>query len=162
MITFLSTKRKNILGEKTLDASLDALKNSTKKAERRRTSETLRQTETSSLQECVKESSRNPKKSFTIEGGSTPRNSREQDIVITIRSDVLRQLKQEESEVTFSPATRSSIPTAAVSQCSSRCVTPHSIVSGPMKDIGEERKKKIRSMVRSLEEDGHANFCELL
>ena len=158
MITFLSTKTNNILGEKALDASLDALKNSTKKAERRRTSETLRQTETSSLQD----SSRNPKKSFTVEGGNTPRNSTEQDIVITIRSDVLRQLKQEESEVTFSPATRSSIPTAAVSQCSSRCVTPHSIVSGPMKDIGEERKKKIRSMVRSLEEDGHANFCELL
>ena len=159
MLTFLSSKRNNILGEKALDASLDALKNSTKKAERRRTSETLRQTETSSLQD----SSRNPKKSFTVEGGNTPRNSTEQDIVITIRSDVLRQLKQEESEVTtFSPATRSSIPTAAVSQCSSRCVTPHSIVSGPMKDIGEERKKKIRSMVRSLEEDGHANFCELL
>ena len=158
MITFLSTKRNNILGEKTLDASLDALKNSTKKAERRRTSETLRQTETSSLQD----SSRNPKKSFTIEGSNTPGSSTEQDIVITIRPDVLRQLKQEESEVTFSPATRSSKPTAAVSQCSSRCVTPHSIVSGPMKDIGEERKKKIRSMVRSLEEDGHANFCELL
>ena len=158
MITFLSTKTNNILGEKALDASLDALKNSTKKAERRRTSETLRQTETSSLQD----SSRNPKKSFTIEGGNTPRNSTEQDIVITIRPDVLRQLKHEESEVTVSPATRSSLPTAAVSQCSSRCVTPHSIVSGPMKDIGEERKKKIRSMVRSLEEDGHANFCELL
>ena len=154
----MSTKTNNILGEKALDASLDALKNSTKKAERRRTSETLRQTETSSLQD----SSRNPKKSFTIEGGNTPRNSTEQDIVITIRPDVLRQLKHEESEVTVSPATRSSLPTAAVSQCSSRCVTPHSIVSGPMKDIGEERKKKIRSMVRSLEEDGHANFCELL
>ena len=151
-LRFCLLKEKNILGEKTLDASLDALKNSTKKAERRRTSET------SSLQD----SSRNPKKSFTIEGGNTPRNSTEQDIVITIRPDVLRQLKQEESEVTFSPATRSSIPTSAVSQCSSRCVTPHSIVSGPMKDIGEERKKKIRSMVRSLEEDGHANFCELL
>ena len=158
MITLLSTKRNNILGEKALDASLDALKNSTKKAERRRISETLRQTETSSLQD----SSRNPKKSFTIEGSNTPGSSTEQDIVITIRPDVLRQLKQEESEVTFSPATRSSIPTAAVSQCSSRCVTPHSIVSGPMKEIGEERKKKIRSMVRSLEEDGHANFCELL
>ena len=42
MITLLSTKRNNVLGEKALDASLDALKNSTKKAERRKTSETLR------------------------------------------------------------------------------------------------------------------------
>merc|ERR1719430_2453310 len=89
-----------------------------------------------------------------------PRSSKEQEIIIALRPDLLHQLKQEESDVPVSPKTRPTMSTStdSVSRCGSRCVTPHSIVSGPMKDMGEERRKKIRSMVRSLEEDGHANF----
>ena len=118
--------------------------------------EAARRAEASAVEEHMKESS-------VSEGGTSqanPRSAKEQEIIIAVRPDLLRQLKQEESDAPASPMTRSSVSTSAdpVSRCSSRCVTPHSIVSGPMKDMGEERRKKIRSMVRSLEEDGHANF----
>ena len=134
-----------------------------KDAEGQRTSETLGKNQTLTIEKHSKENRRNPKKT---DGGNTQaqlrRSSKEEEIIIAVRPDLLRQLKQEESEVApVSPTTRTSVSTLAdsvSSRCSSRCVTPHSIVSGPMKDMGEERRKKIKSMVRSLEEDGHANF----
>merc|ERR1712192_175713 len=127
-----------------------------KDAEGQRTSEALVQTEAPSTEKRSKESRRNPKKT---DGGNTQaptrRSSKGEEIIIAVRPDLLRQLKQEESEVApLSPTARTSVSTLAdsvSSRCSSRCVTPHSIVSGPMKDMGEERRKKIRSMVRSLE-----------
>ena len=90
-------------------------------------------------------------------------SSKEQEIIISIRPELLRQLKQEESEGSTSPQTSSSgsASTESVSQSSSRSATPHSMVGGPMKELGEERRRKIRNIVRSLEEDGHPNFSLL-
>ena len=143
-----------ISGREALGASLETVQSSKKEADRLKT---LHQTEPSTVEE-------NPKESSMTERGNTQahtRSSKEQEIIIAIRPDLLRQLKQEEPEAPVSPLTRPSMSTLAdsvSSRCSSRCVTPHSIVSGPMKEMGEERRKKIRSMVRSLEEEGHANF----
>ena len=47
------------------------------------------------------------------------------------------------------------------SRPSSRCLTPHSILSGPMKDAGEERRQHIKSLVRGLEEEGIADFSKM-
>jgi len=142
-------------GREAGDASSETDRSSKKEAECR--------TEATAVEENTKE--RNPKKSLMPEGGTTeahPPSSKEQEIIIAVPPDLLRQLKQEES---VSPrTTRPSVSTVAdsvSSRCSSRCVTPHSIVSGPMKEMGEERRKKIKSMVRSLEEDGHPNFSLL-
>ena len=90
-------------------------------------------------------------------------SSKEQEIIISIRPELLRQLKQEESEGSTSPQTSSSgsTSTESVSKSSSRSGTPHSMVGGPMKELGEERRRKIRNIVRSLEEDGHPNFSLL-
>ena len=136
-----------ILGRETLEASSETAQSSKKEAEQRKT---LHQTEGSTVEENTRESRRNPKESSMTEGGNAQahlRSSKEQEIIIAVRPDLLRQLKQEESEAPVSPMTRPSLSTLAdsvSSRCSSRCVTPHSIVSGPMKDMGEERRKKIK------------------
>ena len=148
----------NISGREAVDVSSETVQRSNKEAAHRTEASAVE-----AVEEHTRESRRNPRKSSVTEGGTTQahqRSSKEQEIIIAIRPDLLSQLKQEESDVPVSPKTRPSVSTStdSVSRCSSRCVTPHSIVSGPMKDMGEERRKKIRSMVRSLEEDGHANF----
>ena len=150
---------KNISGREAVDVSSETVQRSNKEAARRTEASAVEAVE----EEHTRESRRNPRKSSVTEGGTTqahPPSSKEQEIIIAIRPDLLSQLKQEESDVPVSPKSRPSVSTStdSASRCSSRCVTPHSIVSGPMKDMGEERRKKIRSMVRSLEEDGHANF----
>lgn len=47
------------------------------------------------------------------------------------------------------------------SRPSSRCLTPNSILSGPMKDAGEERRQHIKTLVRGLEEEGMAHFSKM-
>ena len=57
---------------------------------------------------------------------------------------------------------RSSMASAASSRSSSRCLTPHPALSTtPLWEEGEERRRKIKTMVRGLEEEGTADFSLL-
>jgi hypothetical protein len=56
---------------------------------------------------------------------------------------------------------RAQQPVAACSraqQASPRCLTPLSLLAGPLALAGEEGRRRIQDIVRGLEEDGTANF----
>ena len=51
------------------------------------------------------------------------------------------------------------LETPSSSRASSRaCLTPLPLITGTMREVGEERRRQIRSIVRGLEEEGTADF----